>query len=299
MSMDAVGRVPFVDWLMGLTVLACGVASIVAVWRYTAQFGAAGTSADADPDVGGGHGERDAPLALPPGPPHVVTAPDPIDDELWGIIDTELFRQRESSTSPRSDRIAAQATPAHRPDRERGQATFSLLIVVAVVATAVILLQRTAWHAEHINDKAGVIATSGAGINTSTQAVLKLGRTNELAGSILESAKPLEGKLDEIVRLARSVDGLATSIDASAGTINGTARGLNGTASTILNTARSINDGVAQINANLDTTLGLADAIKADTGNILAGARAADRSLDCIENGFLTGGGSVPGPVPC
>ncbi|MDQ6724916.1 MAG: hypothetical protein M3066_01895, partial [Actinomycetota bacterium] len=44
---------------------------------------------------------------------------------------------------------------------ERGQATFSLLIVVVVVAIAVILLQRTAWHAEHINDKAGVIAQSG------------------------------------------------------------------------------------------------------------------------------------------
>jgi methyl-accepting chemotaxis protein len=178
---------------------------------------------------------------------------------------------------------------------ERGQATFSLLIVVAVVAVAVILLQRTAWHAEHINDKAGVIATTGGGINTATQAVLKLGRTNELAASILETAKPLEGKLDEIVRLAKSVDGLATSINASAGSINGTARGINGTAGTILATARSINDGVAQININLDDTLRLANAIKTDTGNILTGARAADRSLDCIENGTLTGGGSVPG----
>ena len=182
---------------------------------------------------------------------------------------------------------------------ERGQATFSLLIVVAVVAVAVILLQRTAWHAEHINDKAGVIATTGGGINTATQAVLKLGRTNELAGSILETAKPLEAKLDEIVRLAQSVDGLATSINNSAGTINGTARGINGTAGTILNTARSINDGVAQINANLDVTLSLANAIKTDTGNILTNARAADRELDCIENGPLTGAGSVPGPVPC
>ncbi len=182
---------------------------------------------------------------------------------------------------------------------ERGQATFSLLIVVAVVATAVVLLQRTAWHAEHINDKSGAIAQSGGGINTATQAVLKLGRTNELAGSILASAKPLESKLDEIVRLARFIDGLATSIDGSASAINGTARGINGTAGTILGTARSINDGVAQINANLDTTLGLANAIKADTGNILTNAKAADRELDCIENGALTGGGSVPGPVPC
>jgi methyl-accepting chemotaxis protein len=186
------------------------------------------------------------------------------------------------------------------PFGERGQATFSLLIVVAVVAVAVILLQRTAWHAEHINDKAGVIATTGGGINTATQAVLKLGRTNELAASILETAKPLEGKLDEIVRLAKSVDGLATSINNSASTINGTARGINGTAGTILNTARSINDGVAQININLDDTLRLANAIKTDTGNILTGARAADHNLDCVTKGSLTGGGGVPGaPVPC
>ena len=187
----------------------------------------------------------------------------------------------------------------HPSMNERGQATFSLLIVVAVVAVAVILLQRTAWHAEKINDKAGVIATTGGGINTATQAVLKLGRTNELAASILETAKPLEGKLDEIVRLAKSVDGLATSINASAGTINGTARGINGTAGTILNTARSINDGVAQINVNLDDTLRLANMIKADTNDILINARAADRNLDCVENGGLTGGGTVAGPVPC
>lgn len=196
------------------------------------------------------------------------------------------------------------AMPAHsrlrgRSGAERGQATFSLLIVILVVAVAVILLQRTAWHAEHINDKAGVIAQSGGGINTATQAVLKLGRTNELASSILETAKPLEGELDEIVRLAKSIDGLASSINNSAGTINGTAKGINSSASTILGTARSINDGVAQINANLDTTLSLATAIRTDTTNILTNARAADRELDCIENGPLTGNGSVPGPVPC
>lgn len=182
-----------------------------------------------------------------------------------------------------------------RQTDQRGQATFSLLIVVAVVAVAVVLLQRTAWHAEHINDKAGVIATTGGGINTATQAVLKLGRTNELAGSILETAKPLQGKLDEIIRLAKSVDGLATSINNSAGTINGTAKGINGTAATILTTARSINDGVAQINVNLDDTLRLANAIKTDTGNILTNAKAADRELDCITKGVATGGGSITG----
>jgi methyl-accepting chemotaxis protein len=216
-------------------------------------------------------------------------------------------RQPELSAESRQPELSAESRQpersAHRRTMwrdERGQATFSLLIVVAVVAVAVVLLQRTAWHAEHINDKAGVIAQSGGGINTATQAVLKLGRTNELASSILQTAQPLQGKLDQIVQLAKSVDGLATSINNSASTINGTAKGINGTASTILATARSINDGVAQINTNLDTTLALANSIKTDTGNILTNARAADRELDCIAKGSLTGNGTVTNPpVPC
>ena len=151
---------------------------------------------------------------------------------------------------------------------ERGQATFSLIIVLAVVAIAVVLLQRTASTAESINKKAGTISSSASGINESTKAVLKLGTTNDLAGSILATAQPLEGALNEVIRLAQSIDAKASSINASAETINGTATSINGTASTILNTARSINDGVAQINTNLDATLDVASRIKADTGNI-------------------------------
>ena len=178
---------------------------------------------------------------------------------------------------------------------ERGQATFSLLLVIVVVAIAVVLLQRTAWHAEAINKKAGNIAETGAGINTATAAVLKLGRTNDLAGSILDTAKPLEGQLNEVIRLAKSIDGLATSINSTAGAINQTAKGINGTASTILGTARSINDGVAQINTNLDTTLVLASEIKRDTGNILGQADRASREAACINLGGVTGAGNGGG----
>ncbi len=181
---------------------------------------------------------------------------------------------------------------------ERGQATFSLLIVIVVVAIAVVLLQRTAWHAEAINKKAGTIAETGGGINTATAAVLKLGRTNELAGSILETAQPLEGQLNDTVRLAKSIDGLATSINATAGQINQTAKGINGTASTILGTARSINDGVAQINTNLDTTLQLASEIKRDTGNILGQAQQANAQAACINQGGATGAGNGGGTCP-
>jgi len=172
---------------------------------------------------------------------------------------------------------------------ERGQATFSLILVLVVVAIAVVLLQRTAWTAESINEKADNIASTGQGINTATAAVLKLGRTNDLAASILETAKPLEGQLNEVIRLAKSIDGLATSINGTAGAINGTARGINGTAATILNTARHINDGVAQININLDTTLALAAEIKADTGGILGEAQRINFLADSIDSGLLDG----------
>ena len=183
--------------------------------------------------------------------------------------------------------------PWRRSTGERGQATFSLIIVVAVVAVAVVLLQRTAWHAESINKKAGNIARTAGGINTSTKAVLELGKTNELAGSILETAKPLQGKLDQVIGLAKEIDGLATSINNSAQSINGTARGINGTASTILNTARSINAGVAQINKNLDTTLAVAASIKADTGGIIGEAIRANHLADCINSGAVVA--NLPG----
>ncbi len=180
-----------------------------------------------------------------------------------------------------------QLLPWRRSTGERGQATFSLIIVIAVVAVAVILLQRTAWHADAINDKADNIARVGGGINTSTRAVLELGRTNELAGSILETAQPLQGQLDTIVGLARDIDGLASSINGTAGAINNTANGINGTAGTILGTAQSIQRGVVQINRNLDTTLAVAAAIKTDTGNILNNANRARLVADCINSGLL------------
>jgi methyl-accepting chemotaxis protein len=177
-------------------------------------------------------------------------------------------------------------------ESELGQATFSLIIVVVVVAIAVVLLYRTAWTADSINNKAGNIAHTASGINTATAAVLKLGRTNELASSILATAKPLQGQLDQVIGLAKSIDGLATSINGTAGTINGTAKGINGSAATILGTARSINDGVAQINTNLDTTLALAHQIKTDTGNILGQADTANHFASCIDRGLLTSTGN-------
>ncbi|MGH9186546.1 MAG: hypothetical protein ACRD0U_12140 [Acidimicrobiales bacterium] len=177
---------------------------------------------------------------------------------------------------------------------EQGQAVGTLVVVVLVVAVAALLLNRTAWTAESINRKAANISESGEGINQSTGAVIQLSRTNELAASIVNSAKPLEAKLAEVVRLAQSIDGLAQSINGTAGSINGTAgaindtaKGINVEAANILQVAASINRGVEQINRNLDTTIGIASQIKSDTGNILGQATDAHTSAACIDQGLL------------
>lgn len=177
---------------------------------------------------------------------------------------------------------------------ERGQATFSLIIVLVVVAIAVVLLQRTAGLADKINDKAGNIANTATGINEATGAVLKLGRTNQLAGSILDTAQPLQGQLNQIIGLARDIDGLATSINGTARTVGNTANGINNTAGTILSTAQSINAGVIQINRNLDTTIALAAQIKSDTGGILGESGEADHLASCLDNGLLSSTGAHP-----
>lgn len=182
------------------------------------------------------------------------------------------------------------ATRAGKRTNERGQATWSAAVNAVVLILAGLLVYRVAWTAESINQKAGRIAQSAAPINKATDAALNLGTTNSLASSILESAKPLDAKLTEIVRLARSVDETARSINSSAAVVDGTAKGINTSAAQILDVARRIDRGVAQINTNLDVTIDIATKIRNDTTNILAQAGIAHHEAACISGG-LPGGG--------
>ncbi len=166
---------------------------------------------------------------------------------------------------------------------ERGQGAVVLVVVIAVVVAAVAMLIRTNQLASNIHAKTGAIAETGRGINTATDAILQLKTTNELGRSILATSQPLTGQLARIVELARSIDGTATSINNTAVTVNGTARGINATAATILATAQRINDGVAQINRNVDTAIGIARQIKADTDGNTTQTRIAHEQLACID----------------
>lgn len=218
---------------------------------------------------------------------------------------------------------------------ERGQATFTLIFVLIIVAAAVFLLYRTESNAAAINGEATSIANTGRGINSDTDAVLQLTKTNRLATSILHSAQPLQGQLGQIVGLAQAIDGSATSINSSAGTINGTAhaidasassingsagsingsanaisgdansinssagainntaKGINATAASILTQASQIRHGVLMINTNLDVTIGLAQQILGDAGNIVNEASGALTQAACI-NKELNGGNRPP-----
>jgi methyl-accepting chemotaxis protein len=126
-----------------------------------------------------------------------------------------------------------------------------LIVGVLVIGIAAALLARTLAAAQSIDKKAQTIAENASRIDVATDPVLELNRTNELASSILTSAKPLEGLLVTVEATARDIAGIANSIDATAGTINETAGTINETAGTINETAGGIDNSVGTID---DTT---------------------------------------------
>jgi len=182
---------------------------------------------------------------------------------------------------------------------ERGSVApaWTAIITLVTVLLAALMINRVAWTAESINDKAESIKKTAANIQGDSAAVLNLDATNASASSILASAEPLDPKLRQIVGLAQAVDVKAKSINGSAGTISGTAKeinntaggivptasGINSTAADILSVAQSIMRGVNQINANLDGTIAIVSQVRGDTGNIRAAADLADTHAACID----------------
>jgi len=174
---------------------------------------------------------------------------------LYGLAEKTVTKKGGRALSARrSTRVGA---------GQAGNAVVSNVVTIAVVAvslvTLVTLLQRTTETANSIDAKAKRIARTGQGINTATDSVIQLNRTNETAASILTTAEPLQGQLDQIVKVAQSIDGHAGSILGTAKTINGTGAKVNGTAGTINKTAKDINSTAGAIHATalaIDATAG-------------------------------------------
>jgi methyl-accepting chemotaxis protein len=128
-----------------------------------------------------------------------------------------------------------------------------LIVGVLVIGIAAALLARTLAAAQSIDKKAQTIATNAGKINVATDPVVELNRTNELASSILTSAKPLQDLLNTTDATARDIAGLAKSINATAQTINTTAGTIRDTAGTIRDTAGSIDKTAGTIDKTAGT----------------------------------------------
>jgi hypothetical protein len=177
---------------------------------------------------------------------------------------------------------------------ESGQGVIGLIVTIAAVVIAGTLVAITMATAVSIDKKAATIEESGIGINEATTSILQLRKTNATADSILETAKPLVGQIDQIIGLAKSIDGLAISINGTAGTILNTAKNINGEAADILDTAKAIRGSVTTINGGLDQALGLARAIQGDTGKIVVIADIVHTNACAIDRAVSGSNGGDP-----
>ena len=210
---------------------------------------------------------------------------------LYGLAEKIVSKKGGLAVSARrSTRVGA---------GQAGIAAVSNLVTMAIVAvslvTLVTLLQRTTETANSIDAKAKRIAKTGQGINTATDSVIQLNRTNETAASILTTAEPLQGQLDQIVKVAQSIDGHAGSILGTAKTINGTGAKVNGTAGTINKTAKDINGTAGAIHATalaIDATAGkingTAKDINAQAAAILDVAKRINNDVAAINQSIDT-----------
>jgi methyl-accepting chemotaxis protein len=138
-----------------------------------------------------------------------------------------------------------------------------LIFGVVVIGITAALLARTLAAAQSIDNKAQAIAENAGNINVATDAVVSLNQTNELATSILQSAKPLQSQLNTVAATARDIADVAKSINETAGNINATA-------GTIDHTAGTINDTASDIATSLGTISRTTGTIENTTGDIAA-----------------------------
>jgi len=176
------------------------------------------------------------------------------------------------------------------------------VVLVALLVTA-ILLARTMRATDQINAKAATIAKTGRGINTATDSIIQLRRTNETASSILSSTRPLQGELAQMVEIAKAVDGLSGSIDThtaainttvsqlliTAGTMNKTAADINATTKKLAATSGTINDSSKKIGATTAAINGTAKGINSAVASLLDVAKKIDHDVALINQRLDTG----------
>ena len=202
----------------------------------------------------------------------------------------------------------------------RRPTTFPRRLILAVVSLAFLvmlaLLYRTQVNAAAIRSETNRIAATGQGINSYTDSIIELNRTNNLESSILTRVQPIHGALAKIGVLAAGINSSVTATASAAGSIDSSAKsinassalirddigairsttadinsslsGVNANAGRILATAQEVQQGLAVISSNLNTTLSVTRRILADAEGISAGMTRTNHEAACVDNG-LTG----------
>jgi hypothetical protein len=167
-------------------------------------------------------------------------------------------------------------------DRKGSQHLLNFVVLLAVIGATTLtglLLARTMRATDRINAKTKNIARTGQGINSSTDSVIQLSRTNELAASILASTQPLAGDLAAMVEQAKALDALSGSLDASTGAINSTVARLLATANGMSLTAGDINASTKKIAASSAEVAGTTQEVSTSTGTLNATAKTINAHL--------------------
>lgn len=167
-------------------------------------------------------------------------------------------------------------------DRKGSQHLLNFVVLLAVLGATTLaggLLARTMRATDRINVKVKNIARTGEGINTATDSVIQLNRTNELAGSILGSTQPLAGDLATMLEQAKALDALSGSLDANTGAINTTVAQLLATANGMSATAGDINTSTRKIAATSAEVAGTTNEVSTSTGSLNATAKGIHAHL--------------------
>jgi uncharacterized protein YoxC len=141
-----------------------------------------------------------------------------------------------------------------------------LLVVIGATTLTGVLLARTMRATDRINAKTKTIARTGQGINTATDSVIQLSRTNELAASILASTQPLAGDLAAMVDQAKALDSLSGSLDTNTAAINATVARLLAPANGLCATALDINASTKKIAATSADVAATTNDVSKSTG---------------------------------
>lgn len=132
----------------------------------------------------------------------------------------------------------------------RSQLTLAAVAVIVLAALA--LLYRTESNAAQVSRETQRIASSGRGLNSDTDAIARLDRTNLIAGATLTSLTRVNGDLSGIEAATRRIGDKATSIHRSTQSIDGSTTSINSSEHSVDGSVNRIGAAVGDLNRSLD-----------------------------------------------